>query len=206
MEQRNMKTITTIFAFFLIAAGALIVSAQVPTVSPKPGEPPLADTKETAPRIEEPIATCDLTIPNSPFIHGLQLGMPEKEASLKLLRTPFEPDTANPGRQKHMSTKLDPTDMVFEHVEAAALRSFDGKVSAMKLTYNLKFPTVKEFIMKHAPKLGVVRIGFRIDHARNEAKMICKDFTVELKAGDASSEITITDIRDPQKNTAPNTR
>jgi hypothetical protein len=191
----------TIFAILTLAAASLAVTAQEPT--PKPAEIPVAvEKKEPVSTIIEPMAICDLKAQNSPIVNGFQIGMPEREASLKLLATPFEKDPADPTHRKRISVKLVP-DPIFENVDAAALTSYDEKVTSIRLTYMRKWPTVQEFVQNFAPKLGLVRIAFRIDTVRNEAKITCKDFTVDLRAGDTNSELTITDTRDLQKSAGP---
>lgn len=182
-----------IFAILALATAGLAVSAQEPKVSPKPAETPVAVVS----KIQEPTAICDLTVPNSPRVFGLQLRMPEPEASL-YIHTPFEKDPADPEHLKRATVKFD-KDPFFENVESATLTSVDGKISSIRLTFNVKRASAKEFVMEYGPKLGVVRSAFRIDTERNEAKIRCKDFTIELNAGDTGSGLFITEIR-PEPN------
>jgi hypothetical protein len=198
-----------IFAITMLMMAAAMASAQEPATVPKPVQSPTTtfekkdapvkpepathavEKTETVSKIEESIGTCDLTTRHSPVVSGLQLRMPEGEASAKA-HTPFEKDPADPERRKRLTVKLD-KDPILENLDSASITSYDQKVNYIKVTYPQKWPTVKEFIKEFAPKLGVSRIGFRVDREKNEALMVCKDFTLELKTGPTGSELTLTD-------------
>lgn len=182
-------------SFYIIVAASAVVLAQGTTPTPPTIETPFkTESKEPGPKIEEPTAECDLKIPNSPILLGLQLGMSEAEASLKLHRTPFETDASN-SIAKKLALKFERPDELFANVVMASLSSKGEKVSSIRLEYSTKWSSVKDFVLKTAPSLGVVRSGFRIDGTLNQAKMSCKEFTVELKVGESGSEIKLTDIR-----------
>jgi hypothetical protein len=194
-----------ILASFILSAGVLSVSAQEPVPAPKPAETPtkadapvkttpaaapVVEKKEPASKIDEPISVCDLGLQHSPIVSGLQLRMPEAEAALKA-HTQFQSDPAN-AAQKSMSVKLD-KDPILEGLSSAAMSSRDARVNFIKLSYPKSYASIKDFITDFAPKLGVSRIGFRVDREKNEALMICKEFTVEMKTGPSGSELTLTE-------------
>jgi hypothetical protein len=204
----------SIFAILVLAMASFTISAQEPTatpaapqtpaVTPKPAEAPVPVVdKEPVSKIVEPMAVCDLGIANSPIIHGLQLGMSEVEASLKL-RSQFEKDAADATRSR-ANAKFD-GDTIFENVRTASLTSVNGKVSSIKLDYTTKWPTIKDFVWDFGPKLGLIRIAFRRDEERNEAKTVCKDFTAEMRSSATGSELILTDTRDHTKVAPPKTQ
>ena len=192
----------TTFAILLLAITSLTISAQEPPATPKATEPstPAVEKKEAVSNFDEPTAVCDLGIPNSPIVTGLQLRMSEVEASLKA-HTPFEKDAADPAHRKRVSVKLN-NDPFLVGVESATLTSVDERVSSIHLTYTQKWATAKEFVQDLAPKLGLVRGAFRIDRERNTASITCKEFTVDLKAGDPS-EILLTETNAARKSANP---
>jgi hypothetical protein len=198
----NMKKI---FAMLVLATASLAVSAQQPVSTPKPAETvaPAGDKaaspavtpeaaavkKEPVSKIDEAISPCDLTMQYSPIVSGLQLRMSEGEAEVKA-HTKFEADPAGPTGRKTLNVKLN-KDPILENLDSASLKSNNGKVNFIRLTYPQKYPTIKEYISDFAPKLGVSRIAFRVDREKNEAFMTCKDFTIELKTGSMGSELTL---------------
>jgi len=190
-----------ILALLLLAGAGLATSAQEAAPTPKPADSPAAavETKEPVSKIEEPLSPCDLGIQHSPIVDGtMQLGMSEKEAALKL-SAPFESDPSGPATQKRASTKLD-KNPIFEKVESGSLTSVGDRVTSIRLVYPTKYANVKEFIQKAAPRLGLVRIGFRVDNASNEARMVCKEFTVDLKTTQTGSEILLTSTAGSRTN------
>ena len=189
----------------MLALSSVMISAQepaatplpepTPVVTPKPSETPIVVEKPVS-KIVEPMAVCDLGIAHSPIIHGLQLGMAETEASLKV-RGKFEKDAGDPAKSRANAT-FD-GDPIFENVESASLTSINGRVSSIKLNYSKKWPTIKDFVWDFGPKLGLIRIAFRRDEERNEAKTTCKEFSVEMRSGAAGSELVLIDTRDLRK-------
>lgn len=174
----------SIFAILFFSA-TVAVSAQQPA----------AVTKEVQPasKVVEPTAACDLAVQYSPLINGLKLRMPEAEAALRL-GTKVEADPADARRKRIASSSLE-GNVLFEgdKVVAGSLTSVDEKVNSIRLTYARPWTNAKDFVNWLAPKLGVVRIGFRLDDEKREAKMTCKDFVVELRAAGPGSELIITE-------------
>ena len=189
-----------LFALLFIAIAGLSAAAQEqppPQKTAAAPQPTIEAKKETTSKIEEPISICDLGLQHSPIVSGLQLRMSELEASLKV-RGEFVADTSGAGTRKTVKAKFD-KDPIFINIESAALTSVDGRVTSIRLGYTTKWTTVKDFVMDFGPKLGVVRSAFRIDREKNEAKITCKEFTIDLKAHAAGSEVILTDLTAGQK-------
>lgn len=189
-----------LFATLIFAMTGLTALAQEPA-APMPVETPapVATTPEPAPKVVEPTAVCDLTVQHSPIVTGgLKLRMSEAEAALKL-GAKFESEPAGGGKRVNASLRENP---IFENVESGSAKTLDGKVSSIHLIFHsTKWPTVKDYVWNYAPRLGLVRSAFRLDEEKRTAKIVCKDFTVELKTGDTSSEIMLVDTA-PQSSAA----
>lgn len=181
-----------IYTLFLLVSAGITASGQQPVAAPAPStSATTAETVQPASKIVEPMAVCDLTQEHSPFINGLKLRMPEPEAALKL-GGPFEQDPTDQ-RRKRIEIALD-KNPIFEgdKIVSGRLTAADGKVTSFRLTYARPWTTAKEFVNSFAPKLGLVRIAFRLDDEKREAKINCKDFTVELRAAGPGSELLVT--------------
>jgi hypothetical protein len=197
----------TLFAIIALTLAGTTAFSQEPAVSPTPtpktaDAPAPAVTPESVSKIVEPISPCDLTVQHSPIIMGgLKLRMPEAEAALKL-NAKFENDPAMSANGKRLNASLG-SNPIFEKADSATATSVGQKVSYIRLKLiEPRFATAKEFVSAFAPKLGLIRNAFRLDEEKKEAKIVCKDFTVELKTNDTGSEIILVDTAPPGSSSA----